>query len=237
MSTLTKTRKKQLYKTRINSRSVKLDRPSKTHTDTCPIKDTKKIERMLNYLKMEISINETKSVWHHYIAYRNYILVVVGLNIPLREEDILQLKAHRFTRTRFEITENKTMKDQRRYLNDDVQREILKYINEFEIQDDEYLFQSRKKNGNIQEMPITRTQAFRIMKKIGQEIGINQTFGMHSLRKTYGYHFIKNARNENTAILTLKNIYNHSNPITTMRYVQWANEDEEKAFKNFKIGI
>jgi len=237
MSSLTRSKKKELYKTRVNSRSLKLDRPSKSHTDTTPIKDVKKIEKMLNYLKMEIAFNENKGVWNHYIAYRNYILVLVGLNIPLREEDILQLKAREFIKTRFETTENKTMKDQKRYLGDDIRKEILKYITVFDIQENEYLFQSRKQGESNNDLPLSRHQAWRIMKKIGEEIGINQTFGMHSLRKTYGYQYIKNAKNENTAILSLQSIYNHANPITTMRYVQWNNDDIENSFRNFKIGI
>lgn len=236
MSSLTRKKKKELYKVVENSRSVKLDRPKKSHTDTVPIKDVKIIEKMMNYLKLEIKRHENSSPWLKYIPYRNYIMVLLGLNTALRAEDILQLKAEVIMKNRFFVTENKTLKDQKFFLNKDVQNEVLQYINEFSIGEHEYLLQSRTQSGEDNK-PITRAQAFKIMKKIGNYLGINYTFGMHSLRKTYGYQYIKNSKDKAEALLNLQTIYNHSSIQVTQLYIGWTNDDVEETRKDFKIGI
>lgn len=236
MSSLTRKKKKELYKTTENSRSIKLDRPIKSHTDTVPIKDPKVIDKMMDYLKLQIKKNEGSSVWKKYIPYRNYIMVLLGLNTALRCEDILQLKAIDLIKNRFEITENKTLKDQRFFLNKIVQDEVLQYINEFGIGDYEYLLQSRtQKNGG--DKPITRAQAFKVMKEIGSHIGINYTFGMHSLRKTFGYQYVMQSKDKAIALLNLQKMYNHESIETTQLYIRWTNDDVEATRMNLYIGI
>ena len=236
MSSLTRTKKKELYKIKENSRSIKLDRPPKSHTDTVPIKDMKVIKKMMDYLKLQIKKAENQSTWKRYIPYRNYIMVLLGLNTALREEDILQLKARDLIKNRFTVTENKTLKDQRFFLNQEIQNEVLQFINEFQLDDYDYLFQSRNTAGS-ENKPITRTQAFLIMKKIGEHLGINYTFGMHSLRKTYGYQYVLNSKDKVVALLNLQKIYNHSSLTTTQLYIGWTNDDVEATRRDFKLGL
>lgn len=237
MSSLTRKKKKELYKTRENSRSLKLDRPSRSHTDTVPIKDEKVIAKMMDLLKLEIRKAEGKSDWQRYIPYRNYIMVLLGLNTALREEDILQLKAIDLIKNRFTITENKTMKDQRFFLNKAVQEEVIVYINEFKIEDNEYLFQSRNTDKLKDAKPITRVQAYQIMHKLGLKLGINYTFGMHSLRKTFGYHYVMKSKDKAVALLNLQKIYNHGSIKTTQLYISWTDDDVESTRQDFYLGI
>lgn len=237
MSSLTRKMKKELYKTEENSRSIKLDRPTKSHTDTVPIKDIKVIKKMMDYLKLEITKAEGCSEWQRYIPYRNYIMVLLGLNTALRCEDILQLKANDLIKNRLCITENKTLKDQKFFLNKAVQDEVLVYINEFKIEPHEYLLQSRNTDKTKEAKPITRVQAFQVMKKLGLKVGINYTFGMHSLRKTFGYQYIMNSKDKTVALLNLQQIYNHGNIKTTQLYIGWTNDDVEATRRDFKIGL
>lgn len=236
MSSLTRAKKKEIYKKVENSRSIKLERPKKSHTDTVPIKKTKDIERMMNYLKMQIKKTENSSIWKKYIARRNYIMVLLGLNTALRTEDILQLRAINIIKNRFVITENKTLKDQKFYLNQQVQNEVLQFITDFEIGDHEYILQSRTQSGGDNK-PITRSQAWKIMKVIGDAIGINYTFGMHSLRKTFGYHYVIRSKDKATALLDLQKIYNHGSIKTTQLYINWSDDDVETTRQDFYLGI
>ena len=71
--------------------------------------------------------------------------------------------------------------------------------------------------------PITRQRAHKIVSRNAHEVGINFTFGMHSLRKTFGYQYYANGGN----LLTLMKMYNHDDPNVTLLYICWGKEDAE----------
>ena len=84
--------------------------------------------------------------------------------------------------------------------------------------------QKKKQSGISYVLPLTREMGYKIMKQNADEVGVVSTFGMHSLRKTFGYFYIKNGGN----VITLMKMYNHDEPATTLRYVCWENDDAEK---------
>ncbi|MFW6238815.1 MAG: tyrosine-type recombinase/integrase, partial [Halanaerobiales bacterium] len=79
------------------------------------------------------------------------------------------------------------------------------------LHNEDYLFQSRK--GKNQ--PISRVQAYRVLKKIGKRAGLNIKIGTHTLRKTYGYHHYQKYKD----IAQLQAIFNHSSPDITLDYI------------------
>ena len=63
-----------------------------------------------------------------------------------------------------------------------------------------------------------------IFPKVKKACGIDFKFGLHSLRKTFGYMYIEGGGN----VITLMKMYNHESPDITLIYVHWGKEDAEQ---------
>lgn len=110
-------------------------------------------------------------------------------------------------------------------MNKQLHSDIKGYVERNELKHFDYLFRGQKKSvgGKAYIYPINRQQGHRIVSAAGKSIGIPFVFGMHSLRKTFGYQYISNGGNP----LTLMKMYNHNSPDVTLRYVCWGKEDAE----------
>lgn len=204
---------------------------------TLPIKDERLLNKVLDYLIH--SIDQSKTPVKRYQAYRNYMLFLIGFNTAFRAEDLLQLRVKDVIKGYISIKENKTSKMQNIRMNKTFHEEILKYIKEFDLKDNSYLFMGQKKKdtykGKTQSViyPITRQNCQdSIFPKVIKACGIDFKFGLHSLRKTYGYKYIKDGGN----VITLMKMYNHDEPGTTLLYVMWDTEDVEKDRESKFIG-
>lgn len=191
-----------------------------------PIKKTKDLEKFKNYYK-EIKPN-----------YRNELLIILGLNTALRISDILSLKwkyIYDFERKEYKnhiiITEQKIGKISQIYINSSVldalkaYKEYLEQRNQI-IDSNTYLFNHSNKN-----VPITRSQAFRIVKEAADYYSISGVISCHSLRKTFGYHAWK--QGVSPALLVI--IFNHSSFNITKRYLGIEQEDKDNIFKKIKL--
>lgn len=203
---------------------------------TLPIKDKKMLDRVMLYL-----INQkehSKSKIKEYQAYRNYILFLIGFNTAFRAEDLLQLRVKDVIKGYVSIKENKTGKMQNFRMNKQLHEEIIKYIETYELKNNDYLFMGQKKKDTFQGKtknilyPITRQNTRLIFRKVAEAVGIDFKFGLHSLRKTFGYMYILNGGN----IITLMKMYNHDEPSTTLLYVMWNREDAEREREAVFIG-
>ena len=90
------------------------------------------------------------------------------------------------------------------------------------IQPEKYLFPHSNKNE-----PISRVQAFRIIKKVAAYYNIPGVICCHSLRKTFGYH----AWRQGVQPAMLVSIYNHSSYEVTKRYLGIEQDDRDKIFQ------
>ena len=200
--------------------------------ETQPIKDKKQLQSLLYYLLNKI--DKSKSEVKKYQAYRNYMLVLVGLNTAFRAEDLLQLRVCDLNGY-ISIKENKTGKMQNFKMNKDFKTEVDKYVERFNLGRYEYMFMGQKTvvDGKPYALPINRQQGHRIVSRAGKAIGIQFVFGLHSLRKTFGYQYINNGGQ----ILTLMKMYNHDSPDVTLRYVCWGRDDAEKAREGVYLGV
>ncbi len=214
----------------VNSRRIKSIANAQT---TEPIREEKDILNLLNHMlkKYEKAKTDVKK----YQAYRNYMIIYIGLNTAFRAEDLLQLRVKDINNGYVHIQENKTRKVQNYKLDNRLKEDIQEYIRMFDLSPSEYLFlgQKRKEDGKPYNYPITRQMAYKMISKAGEEMGFGFVFGVHSLRKTYGYRFIKNGGK----LTTLMAMFNHSNPIVTMRYVMWREKDVTKDRQSFYIGV
>jgi len=115
-------------------------------------------------------------------GYRDYLLFVAGINTGLRISDLLKLKVSDVRdKEHIVIREQKTDKTKRFLINGCFKKAIESYIKN--MSDDSYLFTSRQGENKH----IDRTQAYRIINKACATVGIQDSIGTHSFRKTFGY--------------------------------------------------
>jgi len=176
-----------------------------------PIRDKEKIEQM----KIEL----LKS------GYRDYMIFVIGINTGLRISDLLQLKVKDVRdRTHIVIQEQKTGKTKRFMINDQLRNDINKYIQG--MNDEEYLFQSNKGYNR----PLSRVQAYRILNKAAANVGLKEV-GTHTLRKTFGYWHYQKYKD----VALLQELFNHSAPSVTLRYIGINQDIMDKTIEDFYL--
>ncbi|QKS71921.1 site-specific integrase [Paenalkalicoccus suaedae] len=175
-----------------------------------PIRDVEVLREIKKYLRM----------WNE----RNYMLFLLGINSGLRISDILPLRVSDAKKNYFNLRESKTNKQKRITMTPELKRELHRYIEGKE--DHEYLFQSRK---GINQ-PLTRDAAYKILQKAAQHVNIDD-IGTHTLRKTFGYHFYQKTKD----VALLQEIFNHSSPQVTKRYIGINQDTMDKALKSFRI--
>lgn len=193
---------------------------------THPIKKSEDLENFKKYY-LDVKPN-----------LRNELLIVLGLNTALRISDILSLEWHfvyDFKKEEYKdyiiIMEQKTGKVSQIYLNSNVLKALSDY-RDFLTQEKEviepntYLFKHTNKN-----IPISRTQAFRIIKEAADYYKIPGIISCHSLRKTFGYHAWK----QGVSPALLIEVFNHSSFSITKRYLGIGQEDKDRIFEEIKL--
>jgi integrase len=197
-----------------------------------PIKDQKMIKNMRAILKNQ--------------SLRNEFLFVLGINIGLRISDNLKLKIEdlikpnsKTARDYVTIQEVKTGKTKKFYLGDIVKKTIESYIKETPgVIPDDYVFKSRKGNN----IPITRQRAYKIINNAAEDLGIVERnskgiivsgeIGTHTMRKTFGYHAYKNG----VSLELLMDIFNHSTPAMTLRYIGITERQKQEVYLQSNLG-
>ncbi|HIX43420.1 MAG TPA: tyrosine-type recombinase/integrase [Candidatus Kurthia intestinigallinarum] len=154
---------------------------------------------------------------------RDFIMFMLGINLGLRISDILQLKVKDVRenkkngqiriRNSIKIQEKKTGKFKQIVISYELKKALKEYTEEMNAQD--YLIQSRKKTKTGARRPITREQAYKILKDAAEAIGYRGDIGTHTLRKTFAYHFYQQTQD----VATLQIILNHHDQADTLRYI------------------
>ena len=175
-----------------------------------PIRDPEKIEKMKHFLKQK---NE-----------RDYILFLLGISTGLRISDILNLKKEDILKSHVDIRETKTTKRKRVKLPGYIKKEVVPYAKK--LKDGEYIIKSRQGGNN----PIDRSTAYRILRDAAGRINLTE-IGTHTLRKTFGYHFYQQTKD----VAMLQELFNHSSPSITLRYIGIHQDSMDKAMDKFRI--
>ncbi len=102
----------------------------------------------------------------------------------------------------------------------------------------DYVFKSRK-GDNI---PITRQQAYRILNNAAEDLGlvernrvaviISGEVGTHIMRKTFCYHAYRNG----VSLELLMDIFNHSTPAMTLRYIGITEQQKQDVYLQSNLG-
>lgn len=189
---------------------------------TQPIKTHLQIEQLKNYY-----FKENPNL-------RNYALICLGMNSALRISDLLELKwkdVYDFNTEHFlthiQIQEGKTKKQTRIALNQNAIQALQTYKKSpVPSEPDNFLFPGKKNDTHL-----CRSQAFRIIKKAGQQLHFETDISCHSLRKTFGYHAWKSG----IPPAVLMEIYNHSSYQITKRYLGINQDDKDGVFLKINL--
>lgn len=192
-----------------------------------PFKDAD-INNMLVVSKKRRNNYEQQDEEKRYAWDRNYMILVLGMNLAFRIEDILQLRVDNFRNGNVYTREFKTNKEQSFELHPKLFKDIEDYIKRNNLIDGEYLFKSRKGINK----PITRQRAWQVIKELANEVKIGYPVGCHSLRKYFGRKFYEQTGD----IITLKEMLNHSSERVTLIYICWDNDKKNESRKNFYLG-
>jgi len=172
-----------------------------------PIRDINLVYDISDYLKAR--------------SDRDYMLFMFGIHQGLRISDILLFRvrdirdSNKKIKEYFYIREEKTGKEKRMKIHKDLKPILAEYVKN--MKDFEYLFKSRKGLNR----PITRQTAYRVLKSAAQVFGL-KSIGCHTMRKTFGYHLHETTHDA----ITIKEIFNHSDISTTLRYIG-VNQDKK----------
>jgi len=155
---------------------------------------------------------------------RDALLFSFGINTGLRISDILSLDVGDVkSRDYIEIREKKTNKYKKFPLNRFLKEEINLFVEG--LASEQPLFYTQK------HCRLDRAQAYRILNKAAQAVGVKERIGTHTLRKTFGYHFYQ----QYDDIVMLQKIFNHSTPSITLRYIGIEQEDIDEVYRNFYL--
>ncbi len=190
---------------------------------TYPIKNEEKLEKFKEYY---LTVKP---------EYRNYTMIILGLNTAFRISDLLMLKwgdVYNKKKQCFKehicIIEHKTGKERSVAVNANVCK-ALNVLGESgrEINENDYLFAGGRKA----EAHLSRSQAFRIVKEAAEYAGLDEHISCHSLRKTFGYHAWK----QGVQPALLMELYNHSSYRVTKKYLCIEQEDKDRVYLNVQL--
>ena len=157
---------------------------------------------------------------------RDHLLVLMGLHTALRIGDLLRLTWHQVydfeknrPRSTVTIKEQKTGKNKMIALNAGITRALWLYAASANA--DDYLFANP-----LTKRAISRTHAYRIIRKASENLDFESHCSCHSLRKTFGYHAWKNG----VSPAVIMEIYNHSSLSVTRRYLGVTQSDLDEVY-------
>ncbi len=201
-----------------------------------PIKNLDDIARISEYL-----ISEKR--------YRDNMLFIVGINFGLRVSDLRMLRFSNLInenfafRDSFPVFEKKTRntrkKKKNRYItvNDAVIEAVTLYLeNTPGVTLSDFMFRSESNRGKNSGKPLSVQAIDRMLKEVALTLGLSCKISTHSLRKTFGYHQMMMADNDNRKLLILQKIFGHSTPAQTLDYIGITHEEIEDAYRKLNLG-
>ncbi|RTE08112.1 site-specific integrase [Paenibacillus whitsoniae] len=167
-----------------------------------PIRDQLKIEEIQEILKKQ--------------SARDWLLFTIGINSGIHLSDLLTLRVRDLAgKSRVTIEEGKTKKNKTFFINAQLQEWIQDYVQYMDEND--FMFPSQRTG-----KPIKRIRVYRILNQAAKQAGLFD-IGTHTLRKTFGYHYYQKTRN----VSMLRDLFNHSAPSVTLRYIGVQSEARE----------
>lgn len=194
-----------------------------------PIKNPDDLARFIKYF--ENCLLKADTEYRKITAARNYLLIIIGLNTAYRISDIVRLtwgdlidEIGGYKEIGIRKLDKKTERF-RRYrttkINNNVKHAIDKYLkltNET-IDVSNFIFRTCKSDNRADEKFMTEKNAYYMIKEAARVAEIKINIGTHTLRKTFGYWYYINAKNQSAALVDLMHYLGHSSQDITKRYI------------------
>lgn len=176
------------------------------------------------------SLNEATNNNQEQIRFRNLMMFMLSINLPLKTNEFLNLKYKDIFDSKdklkfVDMKLNRFYKDEtlKIPLPKNVRKIILAYTQRYNINYDknaeDFLFESRK------HQVITPIAWGKIIKDVAKFIGITKNIGAESIRKTYGLNIYTNSENKLNALLFLGELWGQIREAQIIRYLNLL-EDE-----------
>lgn len=181
-----------------------------------------------DYIEWDVMLSLIRKLYRDK-KYRISLLLGCGCFFGLRISDILTLSwSMLLAKDSFIIIEKKTKKRREIKINSNFQRHIQDCFIALQIKDmDEKCFISRKKT-------VYSTQRINVLfKEIKSKYKLKvEHFSTHSMRKTFGRRIVEVAgENAEFALIKLSEMFNHSDIMTTRRYLGLRNQELLQAYE------
>lgn len=166
--------------------------------------------------------------------YKFCLLIAIGVFTGLRISDLLQLKFNQFTESEFlNINERKTKKERRIKINSDL-KDILERIKfKMDIKDDDQFIFVNKYGTKPIDKSYVNVKLKEILHKY--DIHLEGNVSSHMFRKTLGNRALKLNNYSNESIILLMELFNHSSPVTTKRYLGVRNSEIESIYDSLTL--
>ena len=166
--------------------------------------------------------------------YKFCLVISVGVFTGLRVSDLLQLKFNQFIGTEFlNIIEKKTKKDRRIKINSDLKYIVERIKLKMNIADDDQFIFLNKYGTKPIDKSYVNVKLKELFKKY--DINLEGNVSSHLFRKTLGNRALKLNNYSNESIILLMELFNHSSPITTKRYLGVRNSEIESIYDSLKL--
>ena len=153
---------------------------------------------------------------------RDLLFFTIGTNCGLRISDILALDVSDVRGKNYiQLNEKKTGKFKRFPINAKLKPMIEEFTQGRRL--DEPLFMTKFKNR------LSRVTAYYTIREACTKAGLEEKFGTHTLRKTFGYHHYKKYKD----VAMLQKIFNHYSPTVTLRYIGIEQDEIDESYTNF----
>lgn len=153
---------------------------------------------------------------------RDLLFFTIGTNCGLRISDILALNIDDVKgRNYIQIHEKKTGKFKKVPINSKLKPMLDNFTRGKGI--DEPLFVTKFKNR------LGRVTAYYIIRDACRAAKLEEKFGTHTMRKTFGYHHYKKYKD----VALLQKMFNHSHPMVTLRYIGIEQDQINESYTNF----
>ena len=166
--------------------------------------------------------------------YKFCLLVAIGVFTGLRISDLLQIKFSQFIDTDFlNIIEKKTKKDRKIKINSDLKEMVERIKLKMNVTDDEqYIFLN--KYGT---KPIDKSYVNVKLKELlnKYDIHLEGNVSSHMFRKTLGNRALKLNNYSNESMVLLMELFNHSSPSTTKRYLGVRDSEIQSIYDSLRL--
>ena len=166
--------------------------------------------------------------------YKFCLLVAMGVFTGLRISDLLQIKFNQFIGTDFlNIIEKKTKKDRKIKINLDLKEMVERIKLKMNVTNDEqYIFVN--KYGT---KPIDKSYVNVKLKELFNkyDIHLEGNVSSHLFRKTLGNRALKLNNYSNESMVLLMELFNHSSPSTTKRYLGVRDSEIQSIYDSLKL--